>query len=102
MGTVPYSSADYLETDEDIMEYLNAAIEDGDNSVLLLALRNVAIAKGGFAKLAEVTGLNRESLYKALSEQGNPHYGTVAVIMRGLGFRFAVMPDQGNNHLQAA
>lgn len=43
MTTVPYSSSDYLKTDEDIIEYLNAAVEDGDNSVLLLAMRNVAI-----------------------------------------------------------
>lgn len=90
MATVPYSSSDYLKTDDDILEYLNAAIEDGDNRVLLLALRNVATAKGGLGKLADVTGLNRESLYKTLSEQGNPHYDTVALIMRGLGFRFTV------------
>ncbi len=98
MATVPYSSSDYLKTDEDIIEYLNAAIEDGDNRVLLLAMRNVAIAKGGIAKLAEITGLNRESLYKTLSDQGNPHYDTLSMIMRGLGFRFAIMPNHGNTH----
>ena len=98
MATVPYSSSDYLKTDEDIIEYLNAAIEDGDNRVLLLAMRNVAIAKGGIAKLAEITGLNRESLYKTLSEQGNPHYDTVSMIMHGLGFRFAIMPNHNNTH----
>ena len=98
MAAVPYSSNDYLKTDEDIIEYLNAAIEDGDNGVLLLAMRNVAVAKGGIAKLAEITGLNRESLYKTLSEQGNPHYDTVSMIMRGLGFRFAIMPSQSNIH----
>jgi probable addiction module antidote protein len=101
MATVPYSSSDYLKTDEDIIEYLNAAVEDGDNRVLLLAMRNVAIAKGGIAKLAEITGLNRESLYKTLSEQGNPHYDTMALIMRGLGFRFAIMPSQGSLQVAA-
>jgi probable addiction module antidote protein len=102
MAAVPYSSSDYLQTDEDINEYLNAAVEDGDSRVLLLALRNAAIAKGGIAKLAEVTGLNRESLYKTLSEQGNPQYDTVAAIIHGLGFRFAIQPDTSGNHLQAA
>ncbi len=102
MATIPYSSSDYLQTDDDVIEYLNAAMEDGDNHVLLLALRNVAIAKGGFAKLADITGLNRESLYKTLSEQGNPHYETVAAIMRGLGFRFAILPNQISSHQQAA
>ena len=101
MTTVPYSSSDYLKTDEDIIEYLNAAVEDGDNSVLLLAMRNVAMAKGGIAKLADITGLNRESLYKTLSEQGNPHYDTLSLIMRGLGFRFTVTQNSERSSLTA-
>jgi probable addiction module antidote protein len=100
MATVPYSSSDYLKTDEDIVDYLDAAMEDGDSRVLLLALRNAAIAKGGIAKLAEITGLNRESLYKTLSEQGNPQYDTVAAIVHGLGFRFSIQRDSSD--LQAA
>ncbi|MGB3918950.1 MAG: addiction module antidote protein [Thiothrix litoralis] len=100
MATVPYSSSDYLKTDEDIVDYLDAAMEDGDSRVLLLALRNAVIAKGGIAKLAEITGLNRESLYKTLSEQGNPQYDTVAAIVHGLGFRFSIQRDSSD--LQAA
>ncbi|HPQ94274.1 MAG: putative addiction module antidote protein [Thiothrix sp.] len=99
MTTVPYSSSDYLKTDNDILEYLDAAMEDGDSRVLLLALRNVATAKGGIGKLAETTGLNRESLYKTLSEQGNPQYETIALIMKGLGFRLSI---QREGHPQAA
>jgi probable addiction module antidote protein len=52
--------------------YLNVAIEEGDRSVFLLALRNVAEAHGGMAALAEKAGLNRESLYRMLSKRGNP------------------------------
>lgn len=93
MNHQTYSSSDYLQSDEDILEYLNAALEDSDPRVLLLALRNVAIARGGMAKLAESTGLNRESLYKALSENGNPHYGTIAIILHGLGFQLTISKD---------
>ncbi len=62
------------------------------------AIQYVAIAKGGIAKLAEITGLNRESLYKTLSEQGNPHYDTLSMIVHGLGFRFAILLNHENTH----
>ena len=64
--------------DEDLKDpaeaagYLNACLEDGDPEVFLLALRDVARARGGVARLAEVTELNREHLYRLLSENGNP------------------------------
>ena len=53
-------------------EYLNAALEEDDPELFLLALRNVAEARGGVAQLADKTKLNRESLYKMLSRRGNP------------------------------
>jgi probable addiction module antidote protein len=52
--------------------YLNAALDDGDPKVFLLALRNVAVARGGMVKIARTCKLNRESLYRMLSKQGNP------------------------------
>ena len=71
-------------------EYLNAALEEGDPEVFLLALRNVAEAQGGVARLAEKAGLNRENLYRMLSERGNPELRSVDAILHALGFRLAI------------
>ena len=82
--------------DEDLRDpaeavgYLNACLEDGDPEVFLLALRDVARARGGLAKLAEVTGLNREHLYRMLSENGNPELRSLETLLDALGFRLAV------------
>jgi len=75
--------------------YLNAALEDNDNEVFLLALRNVADARlGGMSKLAEATGLNRESLYRMLSENGNPELNSLSRLLQALGLKFAVETDE--------
>ena len=75
--------------------YLNAALEDGDNEVFLLALRNVADARvGGMSKLAEATGLNRESLYRMLSENGNPELNSLSRLLQALGLKLAVETDE--------
>lgn len=70
--------------------YLNAAIEDGDRAVFLLAIRNVAEAHGGMAALAEKTGLNRESLYRMLSRRGNPEIKSLSALLSAMGLRLAV------------
>ena len=70
--------------------YLNAALEEEDPELFLLALRNVAEARGGVAQLAEKTKLNRESLYKMLSERGNPELRSLNALLHALGFRLAV------------
>ncbi len=88
----PYRTADYLRTPEEAAEYLNAAIEDGDPTVLLRALRNVADSAGGMSHLARRTGLSRESLYKSLSEDGNPRLSSLEAILRALGLRLSVQP----------
>jgi probable addiction module antidote protein len=71
-------------------EYLELALEeyqkDGDEAVLLLALRKVAIARGGFSKLAQKTGLSRENLYKTLSIKGNPRFHSLKLILEALGY----------------
>jgi probable addiction module antidote protein len=71
-------------------EYLNAALEEDDPELFLLALRNVAEAQGGMAQLAEKAKLNRESLYKMLSERGNPELRSLEVLLHALGLRLAV------------
>ncbi len=92
MKTQKYQTSDYLKTQEDIFYYIDSALEDGNKEILLEALRNIAIAKGGMGNLAKETGLNRESLYKTLSENGNPKYETLTTIIKALGFRLSVAP----------
>ncbi len=56
----------------------------------LVALRNVAKARGGMTELAQATALGRESLYKTLSEQGNPEFRTLQAVLGALGLRFSI------------
>jgi len=74
--------------------FLDVALEeyeqDGDAKAFLLALRDVAEAQGGITKLAEQTKLNRQNLYKALSEEGNPRLKTLGAVLHELGFRLSV------------
>ena len=70
--------------------YLNAAMEEGDRALFLLALRNVAEANGGMAALAEKTNLSRESLYRMLSNRGNPEIKSLLSLLHAMGLRLAV------------
>jgi len=75
-------------------EYLNAALEEGDKELFLLALRNVAEARlGGMSKLAAASGLNRESLYRMLSGKGNPELKSLDRLLHALGLKIAVEVD---------
>ena len=78
--------------------YLDAALEDGDRAVFLLAIRNVIEALGGMTKIAHRTGLNRENLYRVLSEQGNPELKSLEKLLKALGLRLAVEVDQDVDH----
>ncbi len=75
-------------------EYLNAALEEGDPELFLLALRNVAETQGGVAQLAEKAKLNRENLDKILSERGNPELKSLNAFLHALGFRLAVTANR--------
>lgn len=83
-----YDSADYLETEEDIAAYLDAVMEEGgsDPAYVTRALGVVARARN-ISKLARDTGMSREGIYKALSDEGNPSFATVAKIAAALGLR---------------
>ena len=78
--------------------YLRLAMEeyhdDGNVDALLIALRNIAEAKGGMTQLAKKTHLNRQNLYNALSKKGNPTLDTFELILKGLGYRLAIQPDE--------
>jgi len=89
LKTIPWDSADYLKTDKDIAYYLEAVFEDGDPELIAHALGTVARAKG-MTKVADAAGLGRESLYKALSSEGNPEFATVLKVMRALGLKLKV------------
>ena len=73
-------------------EYLQAAIDDGDTAVLLLALRRIAEARGGMAKLSRDTGLAREALYRTLSKGGNPRLTSLRAILDASGLRLMIAP----------
>lgn len=76
--------------------YLQVALdeyqEDNDADSLLIALRNIAEARGGITKLAKKSHLNRQNLYKALSKSGNPRLDTFGMILKGLGFHLSIQP----------
>ena len=74
--------------------YLNAALEEGDREIFLLALRNVAEANGGMAAVADKAHLNRESLYRTLSRRGNPEIRTLFNLLRVVGLRLNIIPKQ--------
>jgi probable addiction module antidote protein len=87
--TIPWDSAAYLKTDDDITNYLEAVFEDGDPALITHAIGVVARAKG-MTQIAQAAGLGRESLYKALSPQGNPEFATVLKVLRALGLKLKV------------
>jgi len=76
------------------VEYLNAALEDEEPDVFLLALRDVVQARGGFAELARKTGLNREQLYRTLSGRGNPRLHSLETILQSLGLQLAIQASE--------
>ncbi len=84
--TIRYDGAALLKTPKDIAAYLEAAMEDGDPRVIAAAFGNIARAKG-MSALAREAGLGRESLYKALSPDGNPEFSTILKVVRALGLK---------------
>ena len=81
--------------------YVEAALEEGDPAGLLQALRNVANSRGGVARIAEKTGLNRETLYRTLSRRGNPQLKNLAAILGATGLRLSVMPAEARQYAKA-
>lgn len=72
--------------------YLNAALAEGDQAAFMLALRNVAKARGGVAAMARETGMNRVALSRALSEAGNPELRSLTKILEASGLEFKIVP----------
>jgi len=93
LETALFDAADYLDDEETIAEYLTAALEDPNPDIFLVAVRDVARARG-MAQLARDTGLGRESLYKALAPGAKPRYDTVLKVLHALGVKLHVEPVQ--------
>ncbi len=87
--TRPWDAAEHLRTGGDVVAYLDAALEDGDTALFAAALGDVA-RSAGMTELAAAAGLGRESLYKALSSNGNPALATVLRVLAPLGLRLRV------------
>ncbi len=84
--TKPWDPAEHLKTEKDMVAYLEAALENDDSALVAAALGDIARSKG-MTDIARETGLGRESLYKALSAEGNPEFSTVLKVVRALGLR---------------
>jgi len=93
--TTEWDPSEHLSTTEDMAHYLEAALEDGDSAVIAAALGDIARSKG-MAYIAETTGLGRESLYKSLSESGNPEFSTVLKVVQALGLKLTAEPADSN------
>jgi probable addiction module antidote protein len=89
--TTRFDAADYLDSEDRQVAYIAAALETGDADFVRDALGLVARSRG-MGVIAKSAGLNRESLYKALGEAGNPEFGTVMRIVRALGLTLSARP----------
>lgn len=89
--TTPWDPADHLRTDEERAAYLEAALEEGDPTLVAAALGDIARAKG-MTQVAREAGLGRESLYKALSPAGNPEFATILKVVAALGLQLHATP----------
>lgn len=94
MGTVKLSKWDvveHLKTEEDMVLYFEACLEEGDSQLIAHALGDIARARG-MTQVAKDSGLSRESLYKALSGEGNPSFDTILRVTRALGLQLHATP----------
>lgn len=90
-----------LKNPREAAAYLNAAMEEGDRVVFLLALRNIAEAHGGIAAIAEKANMNRENLYRIFSRRGNPEIKSVLKILQSIGLNLTVSPKKRSSRSQS-
>lgn len=90
LKTTPFDVADYLKTDEDIRLFLQESLVEGTMSDFIHALNTAARAKG-MSEVAKKAGVTRASLYKSLSENGNPRFETIAKIVESFGCKIALV-----------
>jgi len=87
--TRPFDPAEYLDSSEALAAYMTEALETGDPAFVADALGVIARARG-MTEVAREAGVSRESLYRALSAEGNPEFGTVMRVAGALGLKFTI------------
>lgn len=92
-----WDASEHLDSEEMVFAYVNAAMEEGDPALLTAALGDVARARG-MTEIARKAGMSRESLYRALSRDGNPELATVMKVMKALGLRMSVTAADAERH----
>ena len=99
--TKPWDAADHLRTQEDVVAYLEAAFEEGDPRLIAAALGDAARSRG-MTQVAQEAGRGRDSLYKALSINGNASFATVLSVLEALGLKLQPYSTQGQEQTTAA
>jgi probable addiction module antidote protein len=89
--TTKWNLEDYLKTDKDILSFISTAIEEGDPSSVSAGIGLLA-KKKGMTRIANMTKLGRESLYKSLSPNGNPELATIMKVIDAVGYRLKIVP----------
>ena len=90
-----YDTSEYLKTDSDMAAYLDACLEEaGDDPAFIAHALGVIARARGMSQLARDTGLARENLYKALSSDGNPEFGTILKVIKALGLQLHAQSAQ--------
>ena len=87
--TTIWDMSDHINTKDDVLIYLEAALEENDTALLLSVLGNIARSKG-MTQIAKDTSLARESLYRSLSQDGNPSFITIVKVLDNLGYQLCV------------
>ena len=93
MKATVYDPADYIETRDDVLAYLEGAFEENDPEFLLETIGHIARSKG-MAQIAKELNLDRAGLYKSFSPDGNPYFFTVMKVLDNLGFRLSLQQKQ--------
>lgn len=86
----PFRATDHLKTDAERAAYLEALLEEGDSRVITIGLRDLAESIGGITAIAVRTGLSRETLYRTLSQRGNPRLDTLSTLLHPMSMRLSV------------
>jgi probable addiction module antidote protein len=89
--TKKWDITEHLDSDERVALFLEAVFEDGDPATISAAIGDVARARG-MSQVAKDSGLSRENLYRALSEDGNPEFATILKVIRAIGYDLTIVP----------
>jgi probable addiction module antidote protein len=98
--TTKWDASEFLDSEEEIFAYIEAAFEDGDPAIITHALGNVARARG-MTSIAKDAGVTREALYKALSDKGDPKLSTLLGVMKALGLKLTAEAAPKDKYAEA-